>query len=405
MSKLHRLIEKRREGWSLPGEFYTDQDIFDIELRNIWRRTWLFVGHSCEAKKPGDYFTFEMDHDSVILARQDNGDLKALFNTCRHRGSRLVAPGSGLSKSFICPYHQWSYAKDGRCVNFGGTNEGLDREKFSLAEAKVTEVAGLVFLTMHPEPLDFTPVRNAIGPQLKPHGLERAKIAHSEEYVVRANWKLVWENNRECFHCRLGHPEYITANYDTASPDDPAVKAEIASIFEEQRPNWEAQGIPPAVLSSGGVPLFPTPGVWWRSIRTIFRRGFVTQSLDGQPVSRLMGNFTDPNVGNLRVSTLPSLWNHSNCDYSMSTRVTPLSAHETAIRVSWLVHEEAREGQDYSLEKLLPMWKLTGEQDWRLCEVNHAGVRSSRYQPGPYSKEREYNVDQFVSWYLDLLKR
>lgn len=401
--KIGELIRKRRKGWSLERPFYIDPDLYRADIDRIWRRQWLFAGHSCEAAAPGDYFTYELDGDSVIVARQDDQTLRAFYNTCRHRGSRLVAKENGHCKSFVCPYHQWSYAKDGRLVNFGGTNEGLNRAEFSLENAHVKEVAGLVFVCLADTPPDMSAAEEAIRAQLTVHQLTRAKVAFVEEYVVNANWKLVWENNRECFHCRLGHPEYIKANYDIASPHDLAVKAEIEAIYEKHSANWKEHGID-VNFRSGGVPFFPTPGVWWRSVRTVFREGWVTQSLDGQPVSIPMGDFKNYHLGNLRVSTLPTLWHHANPDYSMSTRVIPLSAETTHVRVTWLVRENAVEGKDYTLEKLLPMWKLTGEQDWRLSETNHLGVRSTRYQPGPYSTEREYNVDNFVTWYLDCLE-
>ena len=111
--RIVQLLDRRQSGWSLPRDFYTDEAIYREEVDKIWRRFWLFAGHSCEAKKPGDYFTYELDNDSLVLMRQDDGSLKALYNTCRHRGSRLVTQEKGNCKGLVCPYHQWSYAKDG----------------------------------------------------------------------------------------------------------------------------------------------------------------------------------------------------------------------------------------------------------------------------------------------------
>lgn len=400
---LKSLIASRRSGWSLPQFFYKDPTCFELEMQKIWRKFWLFAGHSCEAKSPGDYLNYQLGDDSILLVRQDDGSLKALFNTCRHRGSQLVSDDCGHAKCFVCPYHQWSYAKDGKLINLGGAKDTLNKEEFGLPTAHVKEVAGLIFVSLSPEPMDMTRAEEAIKGQMTVHGLaDDAKVAASETYIVNANWKLVWENNRECFHCRVGHPEYIKSNYDTAAPDDAKVNAEIAAIVEKHRDKWESLGIGVNLLR-GGVPFFPTPGVWWRSIRSVLREGWVTQSLDGKPVSRLMGKFTHPEMGNLRVSTLPTLWNHSNSDYSASTQVIPINPSQTKIKVSWLVHKDAVEGKDYNVESLTAVWKRTGEQDWRLSEANHKGVMSSRYTPGPYSMDREYNVDHFITWYLDLM--
>lgn len=400
---LETLLASRKPGWSLPQDFYTSASLFDEEMKRIWRRHWLLVGHACEIKNPGDYFTFEMGWESVIVLRQEKGTIAAFFNTCRHRGSRLVKEGRGRIKNFLCPYHQWSYGQDGRLQGCAGIEGEIDKSQFSLAACAVKDVEGLIFLSLAPEPPDFSAAEAAIGSQLKPHGLRRAKIAHEEKYEVKANWKLVWENNRECYHCRMGHPEYIKGNYDATLPDDTGAAKEIAEISARLSAKWEKMGLK-LNHATGGVPYFPTPGVFWRSIRTIMRDGWVTQSLDGKPVSRLMGDLTDREVGTLRVSTLPNLWNHSNGDYSMSTRILPLSPDRTAVTVTWMVHEDAVEGKDYDVENLIKVWKLTGEQDWRLCEVNHAGVMSSRYQPGPYSMRREYNVDNLNQWYIDSMQ-
>jgi len=83
----------------------------------------------------------------------------------------------------------------------------------------------------------------------------------------------------------------------------------------------------------------------------------------------------------------------------------PAGLQQTAIRVYWLVHENAVEGRDYDLAKLTPFWRLTSEQDWLICERQQKGVNSSAYTPGPYSKFKEYNVESFVRWYLKRVRR
>jgi Rieske 2Fe-2S family protein len=97
---------------------------------------------------------------------------------------------------------------------------------------------------------------------------------------------------------------------------------------------------------------------------------------------------------------MPNFWNHSSSDHAVSTRLAPAGPGLTRIQVQWLVHEDAVEGRDYELDRLLPFWELTSEQDWRLCEMNQAGVRSSAFIPGPYSTKREYNVIRYIDWYL-----
>jgi Rieske 2Fe-2S family protein len=105
----------------------------------------------------------------------------------------------------------------------------------------------------------------------------------------------------------------------------------------------------------------------------------------------------------LRARTLPNFWNHSSCDHGVSTLLLPSGPRKTFARVTWLVHEDAIEGKDYELEKLMPFWQLTSEQDWAICERQQKGVDSTAYEPGPYSTFKEYNVDAFVRWYVKTL--
>jgi Rieske 2Fe-2S family protein len=145
-----------------------------------------------------------------------------------------------------------------------------------------------------------------------------------------------------------------------------------------------------------GLYRFPTPGRWWSANRTPLAPGFVTESLDGQPVSSLMGSYPDYDVGTLRVRTVPNFWSHMSSDHAVLTQLIPAGPDHTRVSVYWLVDREA----EPDLERMLAFWQITSEQDWALCEANHAGVRSPAYLPGPYSPGREYNVSAFVDWYL-----
>ena len=113
--------------------------------------------------------------------------------------------------------------------------------------------------------------------------------------------------------------------------------------------------------------------------------------------------YTGPDVGTLRIRTMPNGWNHSSCDHGVTTRLTPAGVHRTLVRVIWVVDRDAEEGRDYRLEELTPFWQLTSEQDWRICEAQQRGVRSRAYAPGPLSEYKEYNVDAFLRWYLQQL--
>src|SRR5262245_33537018 len=111
LGQLAELIASRRAGYSLPRDFYSSELVYRAELDRIWRRGWLFAGHTCEIPNAGDCFTLSMDADSMIIIRDDGGDIHALWNVCRHRGTQICSEPQGRVGRLVCPYHQWTYAR------------------------------------------------------------------------------------------------------------------------------------------------------------------------------------------------------------------------------------------------------------------------------------------------------
>ncbi|MEZ6101931.1 MAG: aromatic ring-hydroxylating dioxygenase subunit alpha [Pirellulaceae bacterium] len=405
--QLMELIASRQPGWGLPRELYLQDLVYESELERIWREDWLFVGHTCEFPEPGDYLTFSVDQDSIVVIRGDDSVARAFYNFCRHRGTLLCDQATGHVGRVVCPYHQWTFARDGHLVSCRGMHDDVDRGELSLLSAHVQEVEGLVFVSLAKgQPPDFEPMRIACGPLLKPQGFSRAKVAKVVEYEVPANWKIVWENNRECYHCNVGHPQYIRANFDHYNADDatPAIRQRIADAVARSETKWAAAGLAVSHTQTGMCP-FPSPGPhgWFAANRTALTEGYVSETMDGKQKAPLMGDYPDADVGTLRIRTMPNFWNHSSCDHGVSTRLLPAGKSQTNIRVTWLVEGNAQEGHDYQLADIMPFWQLTSEQDWELCRKVQQGVSSSRYRPGPFSTYKEYNVDAFVTWCLQRL--
>lgn len=116
-----------------------------------------------------------------------------------------------------------------------------------------------------------------------------------------------------------------------------------------------------------------------------------------------MGNHKDFDAGVLGLVVLPNFWMDAVSDYVWTMRLTPTSASETIIDLTWLVDGSAKEGEDYNLNRLTDFWRITGEQDWALCENNYKGVESSKYTPGPYAPV-EADLAKFVDWCVERLK-
>jgi Rieske 2Fe-2S family protein len=403
---LRELIDSRRAGYSLPGAFYHDESVFRADIERIWRRGWLFAGHTCQIPQPGDYFTFDVGDDSLIVVRDDDGEINSLYNVCRHRGTLLCDQASGKVGRFVCPYHQWTYARDGSLVSCRGMQDELDKSEFGLLRAHTRQLEGMIFVSLADEPPEWDEAADLIRPLARPQGMERARIAKIVDYEVAANWKLVWENNRECYHCNVNHPQYIKANFDHYNTDDTAARTQtdIDAATARSQQKWLASGLA-VTHKMTGMATFPDAdrNLWYSANRTALVDGYLSETMDGRQVAPLMGDYPDADVGTLRMRTMPNFWNHSSCDHVVSTRLLPAGPQLTKVRVIWLVEENAVEGRDYDLDKIMPFWQLTSEQDWELCARAQRGVNSSRYEPGPYSTHKEYNVDSFVRWYLKQL--
>lgn len=406
--RIDLLLAACRPGHALPGGFYGDPEVHAADVEAFWRRGWVFAAHACELKAPGDYVTLTIDSDPILVIRDDAGSLRGFHNVCTHRGTVLCRAEAGRVGRIVCPYHQWTFDRSGGLVSCRGMPDDLDRAGLDLAAVHVQELAGLVFVCLADEPPDFGPTRSLMEPLARPQGLERARVAAVRDYVIAANWKLVWDNNRECYHCNVNHPEYIRANFDhyNAADTPPRIRAALAEATARSEAKWAAQGLA-ATHHDPGMACFPDldRDLWYSANRTVLVDGWVSESLDGRRVAPLMGDYPDPDVGTLRLRTLPNFWCHASCDHAVTTRLLPDGPDRTRARVTWLVAADAVEGRDYSLEALLPFWQLTSEQDWELCAAAQRGVRSSGYRPGPLSPHKEYNVEAFRRWYVERLAR
>lgn len=404
--RVQALLTRCRPGWSPIREFYFDEEIYRLDLERIWRRGWLFAGHSCEVPMPGDYITLRVDSDSIIVIRSNDGIIRAFHNVCRHRGSLICGEERGHAARLVCPYHQWTYGNDGKLLACRGMQKDLDQTQFGLHPVHAREVEGLIYISLASDAPAFDRAQSVLASAFKPQGLNRAKVAKTVDYEIAANWKLVWENNRECYHCNVNHPQYIKANFDHYNADDSTarIRERMETQVRRSEAKWAVSGLAVSHKETG-MTRFPDAerNIWFSANRTALVEGWVSETMDGRQVAPLMGDYRDADVGTLRARTLPNFWNHSSCDHGVSTRLLPGGPQLTFARVTWLVHQDAVEDRDYKLNELLPFWQLTSEQDWKICRNQQTGVNGTACTPGPYSTTKEYNVDAFVRWYLKML--
>lgn len=383
---LLNLLRSRKPGFTMPQPFYNDPEIFAADLDAIFHRHWLFAAASCELREAGDFVTFSIGPTPILLVRDQGGMLRGFFNTCRHRGARIVDAARGKLRNITCPYHRWTYAMSGELTYAAAMPDNFDRGEFPLRQVHVRELAGTVYVCLADEPPDFAAYSDATTPQLAPHGLAEAKVAVEVDLIEYGNWKLVMENSRECYHCATGHRDLMRTFLDIYDFRNPANTQPIIEYWKA----WDSAGLPSGVAE----------GPDFRANRLPLINDAKSITMDGElACKKPLGVGPRDVYGSLRWVHYPSTFNHALGDYAALVRMLPISPQETLVTTKFLVHRDAVEGVDYDIEHLTRVWNTTNAEDKALVERNQAGVNSFGYVPGPYSHELEAGITKFVDWY------
>ncbi len=400
-----QLLASDRKGLSLPRDLYVSEEAFQFDTQVMLKSVWLYACTVAHVKNPGDYFVFEVAHNSIIIIRGRDNEVRAFWNSCRHRGARICQEQRGRAPRLTCPYHQWTYGLDGALIAARSMAEDFDKKDNGLAPVALENVGGLIFICMDDTPPPIDRVKADIIDQIAVYDLERCKVVVQDNYIEDANWKLVMENNRECYHCDAGHPELIsvlgTYGFGKGLPEDGEADVVDDKAFDAmvdaKRDQWKAMGIFRDLIE------FPD-GWWHRMARLPLANGAVTQSIDGKlACKKLIGPFTEPESSSLSVWTQPNSWHHFCCDHVVTFSLTPVAANKTLLRTSWLVHEDAVEGVDFDPEHLAALWRTTNTQDGHFSMINHQGISTDGYRPGPYAVEEKL-VEDFKDFYVDRAK-
>lgn len=401
------LVERRVPGMSLEAPFHVSDEVFALDVEAVFARHWVFVATEAEVPEPGDYVTVDIGPHNIIVVRDDDEQVRALHNVCRHRGSRVLHEPRGSVGNIVCGYHQWTYATDGTLLHAGQQPASFDRACYALKQVNVRSVEGLVFVCLAAEPPeDFDEVAALIQPYLVPHQLRRTKVAAQEDVIEDGNWKLVMENNRECYHCDVGHPELTCTFFPTYGYEADQVPARLLPAHARY---LDAEAALEKTCRERGIPfglvqeLAGRP-TGFRIAREPLDGAGESYTRDGRAASRrLLGDIDTFRLGRLSLHLQPSSWFHFLGDHAVTFSVLPLAADKTLVRTTWLVHEDAVEGVDYDRDTLTDVWHHTNEQDGAFVARAQAGVSDPAYEPGPYAPS-EGQVDDFVTWYVERVK-
>ncbi len=390
------LIDAHPPRTALDRAFYTDADIYERDISEIYLKSWLYAGHGSEIPAVGDWFLFELAGESVIIIRSSEDKIHALLNVCRHRGSKICLENRGRDRKLICRYHAWAYDLDGRLRGAAHMGEDFDKSGISLKNIHTEVLEGMIYVNFADQPAPFKPVRDALTECLRPYRLDAARVAHRQTYPINANWKLSVENYTECYHCVPSHPEY-SRGHSLAKPEARSAKLMQEVMSRALTCGLSDKAVNRIYLDSEGF------GADYAYERYPLWRGHITGSEDGQPVAPLMGDIKDYDGGTTDFQVGPVCFALAYCDYVVIYRFTPVSLHKSECDISWLVNGDAVEGEDFDKDRLVWLWDVTTAADKRIIEYNAEGVSSRYYEPGPLSEMEDYTW-KYLSWYLQTIR-
>ncbi|MDZ7769895.1 MAG: aromatic ring-hydroxylating dioxygenase subunit alpha [Woeseiaceae bacterium] len=392
---IKELIRQQQPGWSLDQRFYTDPDIYELEVERIISRNWILAGHESELPEPGDYKVVKVANDSAIIVRNQQGELRAHANVCRHRGSLVCPEKSGSARKFECPYHGWVYDNDGNLLAARNMDANFRKEDHGLHPVSLEILGGLMFICFSDSPPSLEGAKRDLAEPFEMFGFENLKVAAYRSYPIQANWKLAIENYQECYHCATAHPEY--ARMHTLMLD--AKKRD--RLQQKMIDRMPACGI--RDIEHDYVDTQARPGEQgYGYSRTAMFEGYQTGSRDGSPVAPLLGNLTGYDGGASDFTFGPFSFLLAYSDHVVAYVFTPVDIENCQCDIYWLVRGDAQEGKDYDVDELIWLWDITTDADKRIIVNNWKGVNSRYYQPGPLSG-MERLERRYIEWILQQL--
>jgi Rieske 2Fe-2S family protein len=359
----HKTAETFQAGAkTLPQRYFVSPAVFAEEQEKVFSKQWVLVGHQSQIAKSGDYFTAEVAGESLIIVRDKRGEIHGFYNVCRHRGSRLIENRNGQSQGIQCPYHAWTYGLDGRLIGAPHMDDvpGFDKADYSLRPVSLALWEGFIFVNLADASARhggqaarggymsleewFAPLAGKFSRWNQP----ALRSARRIEYDVGANWKLIFQNYSECYHCLGVHPEL-----SKISPHDSA-KNDL------------------------------TEGPFLGGFMRIASDKSLTMS--GHTCALPVGDFGDEDFRFVfYYSIFPNMLLSLHPDYVMVHQLRPESPERTLILCDWFFHPDAFNREDFRPDDAIEFWDMVNKQDWHVCELSQQGISSRGYEPGPYS--------------------
>jgi Rieske 2Fe-2S family protein len=354
---------------TLPGSAYTDPAVFAAEQEKIFEAMWFCVARASELARPGQFQTFEVGRESVLVSRGRDGAIRAFLNICRHRGARLCTePAGEVKRAFQCAYHAWTYSLDGKLVAAPNLTKmpDVDRVEYGLVAVHVREWLGYVWVCLADEPPSFE--ADVIGacterlgtPEaIERYGVDGLDVGRRITYDVAANWKLIIENFMECYHCATIHPE-------------------LTEVLPEFADGYAAQ--------------------YYVGHGAAFGEGIEGFTIDGSAgLDRIPSVAEEQDRRYYAITVKPQVFINLVPDHVIFHRMYPLAPDRTVVECDWLyLPQVIAEGTDVS--RSVELFDRVNRQDFDACERCQPAMSSRAYAHGGVLVPSEHHIGAFHDW-------
>jgi Rieske 2Fe-2S family protein len=354
---------------TLPGRYYTDPAIFELEQEKIFEELWICAVRAADLDKPGAFRTVQLGRERVIVTRTRTGAIKAYLNVCAHRGARICMEDKGeVKRSFQCPYHAWTYDLDGKLIAAPNLTKmpDIDRVRYGLASVSVEEWLGYVWVNLSDNPASFyttvvPEIRDRLG-DVEPidrYKIEDLGLGRRVSYDVKANWKLIIENFMECYHCATIHPE-------------------LTEVLPEFADGYAAQ----YYVGHGAE--------FGESVK-----GFTLDGSEGH--DSIPGIAPEQDRRYYAITVRPQVFVNLVPDHVIIHRMYPLAADRTLVECDWLyLPGVVASGRD--LQKSVELFHRVNLQDFEACERCQPAMSSRKYRDGGVLVGSEHHIGIFHDW-------
>jgi Rieske 2Fe-2S family protein len=362
---------------TLAGRYYTDPDVLAAENERIFERDWYYAGRGDEVAAPGQFIRRQVGRETVLLVRGRDHRVRAFLNVCRHRGAQLCLTDSGTMRNSIrCPYHAWTYGLDGRLLTAPNWRAmaSVDRAGYGLHQVHAELWEGLLWVSLASQPGSL---REQLQPQIEDRLADYAKferyrlgdlkVGARAEYDVAANWKLIYENFQECYHCANIHPELVQAIPQFRSP----------------------------AMGTGG---YDPSGYPIADSRSSF-------SLTGQTaLPRLPGLLPEDDRLFYGMVVRPNCFLSLVSDHVIVHRFEPVAPDRTRAVCEWLFPAQTLDSGRYDVADAVALFGRVNDQDFAAAAWCQPNMSSRAYRQGGVLVPSEQQViSRYHQWYLGRL--